>query len=154
MSAPKRVIALDPGQTSGYAEFILGEKEPLQLVGQGVIEGGCPAFIDTFRLLGYGDRIDLFICERFVIDGTHTGVWSPQIEGALMAMAAPDQEIVWHLRSDKANLTNPKHSETQRFNWLRERGFTGTSHELDAITHGLVWAKNLRHVPTLKEYWA
>lgn len=152
-----KVLALDPGLSTGFAISIVTPHAPVLFLKQGVIENGCEGFIDWWTAF-YSARIndvDLIVCERFVIDGTHTGVWSPQIEGALMALAGVP--IAWQLRSDKALLFGQTfkgdRGQTERFEWLRERGFTGVSHELDAITHTLFWLKRQGHKPTLRKYW-
>lgn len=150
-----RILSLDPGLASGFIVAELFDDKPLTLSSQGVIDGGCEGFLDWVKPGCYLEIVDTVICERFVIDGTHTGVWSPQIEGAVMALSPVP--IVWQLRSDKATLFGQKQKgakgETERFNWLRERGFSGEGHELDAITHALVWAKRSGHKPTIDKYW-
>lgn len=153
-----KLLTLDPGLSTGYSIWETRsyfDSSDLELMETGVIEEGCEGFIDDWRYKGIGTKTDRVVCERFVIDGTHTGVWSAQIEGALMALY--DGPVIWQLRSDKATLFNQEFGgdagQTERFAWLRERGFEGEGHELDAITHALVWAKRMGHIPTLRKYW-
>lgn len=105
--------------------------------------------------------VDVVIYEDFVIDGTLTGSWSSEVIGALKCMMyheAADVPLVKQTRQNKASLFGHKAKttekrEVERFNWLRDRGFSGVSHELDAITHALFYIKKQEHVPTIKKYW-
>lgn len=150
-----RILSLDPGLASGFALGEFSDTQPYTVVSHGVVDGGCEGFIDWVRPSCYLDIADVVVCERFVIDGTHTGVWSPQIEGALMALSPT--RVVWQLRSDKATLFGQKlagdRGQTERFNWLRGQGFEGEGHTLDAVTHALVYLKRLEHKPTLRKFW-
>lgn len=101
------------------------------------------------------------VYEDFAIDGTITGSWSSEVIGALKMYQAQNSTapLVKQTRQNKAALfghqaEDTQKRETERFNWLRERGFDGQSHELDAITHALFYIKKRAlHVPTIKKYW-
>lgn len=148
----KYYLGLDPGLSTGYAIAYWSDLHPLEIVEQGVIKDGCDGFIDWFKSRAIPETV---VAERFVIDGTMTGVWSPQIEGAIKALHSGTK--VWQLRSDKATLFNQKlkgdKGQTERFEWLRDRGFEGKSHSLDAQTHLLVLAKRMKSQPTLRKYF-
>jgi len=150
------ILALDPGLATGVALF-----ENENLIHQEVIEGGAVGFMKEFPDMYediWGDEHKIIV-ERFIpsehIQG-EDGIHSNRIEGMIMVYTN-NMHIVWQLRSDKALLFNQKKKlgagETERFNWLRGKGFKGSSHELDAITHALVYLKKKQHGPTIKKYW-
>lgn len=162
-----RVLAFDPGESTGWALFSYADRAPAELIDQGVIPDGVDGFIKWARsmpghdLLVYAETI---VYEDFVIDGTITGSWSSETIGALKALYAvankqdEGHKLVKQTRQDKASLFGHKAKttelrQTERFNWLRDRGFIGVSHELDAITHALFYIKRQGHVPTIKRYW-
>lgn len=150
------ILSLDPGLATGLAIFD-GEK----LVHQETIENGEKGFLKEFPQIyaDYADTSHRIIVERFLptehVRGEE-GVYSNRIEGMVMAFTN-NEGIIWRLRSDKALLFNQKsklgEGETERFNWLRSKGFKGNSHELDAITHALVYMKIIGFEPAIRKYW-
>lgn len=141
------ILALDPGLSTGWALFSYHDREP-ELLSQGTIVDGVRGFAQFWRNLPWIP--DEVVSEKFIIAPDTVGEgWSLQVEGALLALY--DGGVTWQLRSAKADLVTG--TETQRFAWLRERGFTGSTHELDAITHALLYLKRKRHVPTIRHYW-
>lgn len=150
------LLCFDPGLATGVAVF-----ENEKLIHQEVIESGCEGFIKEFPIVyeQYATENLKIIVERFIpsehVQG-EDGIHSNRIEGAIMAYT-DNRDIIWQLRSDKVLLFNQKNKlakgETERFQWLRNKGFTGSSHELDAITHGLVYLKKMRHEPAIRKYW-
>lgn len=149
------ILAFDPGLATGFAVFA-----DEQLIYQETIESGAEGFLKEFPQIyqDYADLPHVIVIERFIptehVRG-EDGIHSNRIEGILMALT--QTKIVWQLRSDKALLFNQKQKlsagETERFRWLRDRGFKGNSHELDAITHALVYMKRQQHEPALNKYW-
>jgi hypothetical protein len=164
-------LALDPGKSTGWAEFTWGKHTqidpkldtPFSVLAQGVISEGVDGFIRWFSDdLFDPSYYDVVIYEDFVIDGTVTGSWASEVIGALKMQSyngGATSRIVRQTRQDKATIignrggTTTQQREKIRFDWLREQGFTGVSHELDAITHGLVYVKRQLHEPTLKRFW-
>jgi hypothetical protein len=146
-----RILALDPGRSTGYCFGSFGE-HALHIEESGVIEGGTLGFkrwLDAQAYVLY-DKVDLILSETFVIDGTIAPGDSLQIEGVIMALWPG--EIVWQSRSDKAALIR---GEKERNAWIDER-FSGitTQHTRDAIVHMMVYvAKRLHHRPTIEKYW-
>lgn len=150
------ILSLDPGLATGFAVF-----ENEKLVHQETIENGEKGFLKEFPQIyaDYADTSHRIIVERFLpteqIRGEN-GIISNRIEGMVMALTN-NQGIIWNLRSDKALLFNQKKKlsagETERFQWLRSKGFKGNSHELDAITHALVYLKRISHEPAIRKYW-
>lgn len=149
-------LALDPGLATGVAVF-----KNENLIYQDTIESGDKGFLKEFPELyeEYRDEKHRVIVERFLpteqIRG-EDGIYSNRIEGMVMVYTN-NLGIIWQLRSDKATLFNQKEKlgkgETERFRWLRAKGFSGNSHELDAITHALVYMKRISYEPAIRKYW-
>lgn len=145
-----RLLGIDPGLSTGWALFAYTEKLPATLVDSGQVKGGVEGFIDWWPTLVNDYRVDELVAERFIIDGTVTGSWAPQIEGALKVLAA-GKPITWQTRGDKAALLP---TEPARRQWFRNAGIRFDSdHSLDAATHCMVLLKRRRHLPTLSAYW-
>ena len=147
-------LAIDPGLSTGAAWF--REEE---LIDQFTLYRGVDGFLEWWQApRRWHGTPDIVIYEDFIFDGTTTGRgWSSEIIGAIKALDWDGAEIVSQLRSDKATLFGQKHKgdagERERFAWLAERGFSGTPHELDAISHTLVYMKRQRSPEALRRYW-
>lgn len=145
-----RALLLDPGESTGMALARWSDDQGFQLIYSKTIPGGALGFIDWVKYDFNEFNADLCVCEDFKIDGTITGTWSPQIEGALMALWP--RPIVWQGRDEKGSLLP---GEPERNEWLKSRGFDlRTQHERDAVVHGIVYtAKRLHHLPTIEKFW-
>lgn len=150
--------SFDPGLATGAAFGEYGPDRPYQVLATWSIPNGVDGFIE-WNFAGYESiyQADEVVCERFIIDGTITGVWAPQIEGVLYYLQElKGFPITWQLRTDKTMLTAG--SESKRNAWLKAKvphvpHEMTTQHERDAVTHALVCLKRKRHLPTLKEFW-
>lgn len=147
------LLSIDPGWSTGWAAFaVMGDE--VRLERQGTIEGGVNGWLAK---AGDMTHFNTIVCEDFIVEPAYVGrAWSSEVIGALKAKIA-FENVILQSRSDKATLFTQKHTgdkgETERFAWLRERGFSGTPHELDAITHALVYLKRQRNRAALKQYW-
>ena len=146
------LFAVDPGWSTGWAMFGVTDGK-VELLTQGTVEGGLEGWVQEVGLYPIRGAV---VCEAFIVEPSYVGrAWSSEVLGAVR-LASRD-EFVLQSRSDKATLFTQKHlgdkGETERFAWLRERGFDGTPHELDAITHALVYLKRQRNRVALKQYW-
>lgn len=145
--------SFDPGLVSGAAIGHYDDDKPYKVLQTWSIPDGLDGFIEWIRTAVI-TQTDEVVVERFVIDGTITGVWAPQIEGAIAYLASRTGfNITWQLRTDKTMLTAG--DQAKRNAWLKAKvphGMT-TQHERDAVTHALVYLKRKRHLPTLKEFW-
>lgn len=144
------VLTLDPGYHTGWSRWLGG-----RLIGQGVIEGGLDGFIAWCESGARGCAV--LVIEDFIAEPDFTGrVWASEVKGAAIALI-PHDRLVIQKRTDKSTLFGQKlkgvKGETERFNWLRDKGFEGISHELDAITHGLIFYKRERHPVVLRAIW-
>lgn len=144
------VLVLDPGFHTGWSRWLNGV-----LIGQGVIEGGLDGFIAWAN--SHATGCEVLVIEDFIAQPDFVGrVWASEVKGAAIALI-PHDRLVIQKRSDKSSLFGQKFKgekgETERFNWLRARGFAGISHELDAITHGLVFYKREEHPAVWPRIW-
>jgi hypothetical protein len=145
--------SFDPGLDTGAALGEYDNNVPYKIHATWSIPDGLDGFIQWSESQQWLDT-DEAVTERFVIDGTITGVWAPQIEGALAFLQHMyGFSITWQLRTDKTTLKAG--SERVRNAWLKTKVAhkMTTQHERDAVTHALVYLKRKRHLPTLKEYW-
>lgn len=145
-------LGFDPGETTGWCVWI--GPRPLA---QGEIPGGLMGFLEWVEVHGLRDA-DEVVVENFVVQPDFVGTpVASEIIGAIYAIWGRWTPIVRQLRSDKATLFHQRHrgnkGETERFNWLRDRGFTGSSHELDANTHILKRLKTIQDRDALCKYW-
>lgn len=149
-----KALVLDPGKVTGAALVEWTDVEPLTVLWTRSIPGGCEGFVEWWRSLPRhrslsGKEFSIVICELFEIDGTVTGVWSAEIQGAIKALWG--EQTIWQRRDDKAALLP---TEPARRAWFNRRGLRfKTSHELDSVTHATVFLKRLHHEPTLRHWW-
>lgn len=145
------ILAIDPGLSTGWALF--HGATPFK---QGVIPNGVRGFKEWWNSCERPSH-DVLVIEDFIVEPSYVGIaWASEVKGA--AIMATNAMVVIQKRSDKATLFGQKKKgqagETERFNWLRERGFSGASHELDAITHVLVYLKRQKNRLALSKYWS
>lgn len=146
--------SFDPGLATGAALGEYTATEPYRLLSTWAIPNGLDGYLDWLESYGPGKWDDV-VTERFIIDGTITGVWSPQVEGVLALLGRQEQfKVTGQLRTDKAALI--RGNQSRRNAWIDER-FPGlnSQHERDAVVHALVFMrrKRPRHLPTLREYF-
>jgi len=143
-----RILNADPGNTTGWAYFVDGE-----LVDQGIIDNGVEGAIE-WVMSGRMPEHDLLVLESFIVEPDFVGrAFASEVIGVLMLASRQSgaQHQVFQSRAQKRVVVNG--DETYRFNWLRDRGFTGTSHELDAISHGLLRLRLQGNKEIVKRYW-
>jgi hypothetical protein len=146
----KRLLALDPGKTTGMSIWMYDAETPLELAGYGQIEGGVEGFLEYLypqdrRYMPW----DVIVSESFVLDGRtpNPDITPLKIEGILEAHAHRTGTLVRFQRNNfKAHVDNDK---------LKEFGFyvKGKPHAMDSMRHALAWAKTSYHRPTLDAYF-
>jgi len=138
---------MDPGENTGWAYF-----EDADLVAQGTIPNAADGVVETLRprLLPAYDRL---VLEAFIVQPDFVGrAHASEVIGVMIRDAYENRApYSFQLRSQKAVVT--RGTEAERFAWLRSHGFSGSSHELDAITHGLLRLRLEKHKPTVMRYW-
>lgn len=138
------VLGLDPGQTTGWALF-RGEI----LIRCGAIAGGRDGFIEWAKT--EMPLHDVLVVESFIVEPSFVGRSdASEVIGAAFALSSAPVKRE-QLRASKATLV--KGDQTTRFNWLRARGFEGMTHELDAITHVLLYLRAVGHKAAFHRYW-
>lgn len=140
--ARSKLLALDPGDTTGWAAFWMDD-ETFDCEGSGNIHGGVFGFVDWWHdfaipVINTAGPLTV-VSEKFIVRPGFVGDSEAlKIEGALAALHG--KNVRYQMPSQKATLF-PKRTEAQRFRGLREMSYEGTSHELDAITHALLYLK-------------
>ena len=146
----KRLLALDPGKTTGMSIWGYDTETPLTLIGSGQIEGGVEGFLEyLYPTDGKFMIWDVIVSESFVLDGRtpNPDVTPLHIEGILESHA---HRTNCQLRFQRNNFK--KHVDNDK---LKEFGFyvKGKPHAMDSMRHALAWAKTSYHAPTLNAYF-
>ena len=142
----RRLLALDPGQTTGWSLWEYDESTPLRHVSHGMQAGGLEGLIAWWRRCEVRCEWDEVVCESFVLDGRtlYPDVTPLRIEGALTALWP--EGVTFQRNNMKAHATDAK---------LKELGlwWPGAGHDRDSARHALAYMKTaVRHIPTIK--WA
>ena len=160
------LLSIDPGRSTGIALGFYDSITPYRLVGRWNVLGGVEGFIHwwgTTEIL-----FDEIVAESFVLDPDNkfsADLTPVQIEGVLINLLwSSDLSIIWQPRTDKAGLKPyPRNCMTStqrqrfRFDFLDQFGLfaAGAANDdsNDAITHGLVHLKRVKHMPTMLAFW-
>lgn len=138
-----RVLALDPGESTGWALF--KDEEMLQC---GVISSGLNGYLSWAALAMPAH--DVLVVEEFIVEPDYVGrAYASEIVGAAVALSPA--RIVRQLRSMKATLV--RGTEADRLKWLKANGITGEIHAMDAATHALCYLKRSGNRAALERYW-
>lgn len=158
------LLALDPGESTGWSSWLIDDDAPLQRIDYGLIKGGLKGFV-MWMSTTLGNRPDLIVCEEF---NPHLGYgggsaknYEPlYIEGALYAMTdALQLEVVWQgadmkplcsdekLREQGLYISNAEARENPAISWMDARDVN------DSQRHALAWAKLTEHEPTISSLW-
>lgn len=138
------ILAIDPGGTTGWALF-----HGCDLIACGEIPGGRNGFKEW--ALASMPAHDALVAESFIVEPDFVGrADASEVIGVAYALSKA-KVFREQLRSAKATLV--RGSETHRFNWLRERGFDGSTHTLDAITHALLYLRAIGDADAVRRYW-
>lgn len=143
-----KLLALDPGDTTGYAIFHYNN-DSYSFIESGTIEDGVVGFIEWGKN-GYLNMFDTIVSEKFIVRPTFVGdVEALKIEGALLAYGCSP---LFQSASMKRSLYYQLRTEKERFDWLRSLGFDGVDHALDAVTHGLLFLRSIRNREVLEMF--
>lgn len=146
----KRLLALDPGKTTGMSIWMYDAETPLELAGYGQIEGGVEGFLEyLYPTNGKFMVWDVIVSESFVLDGRtpNPDVTPLHIEGILESHAhRTNCQLRFQRNSFKKHVDDAK---------LKELDFyvKGKPHAMDSMRHALAWAKTSMHLPTLEAYF-
>lgn len=141
-----RLLALDPGGSSGWSVWAYDATTPLRHIEHGTIPGGKDGFIDwALRRRG---EFDIVVSESFVLDGrtAQPDITPLRIETAIDMIFGQwgDGVPVIYQRNFMKN-----HAPDDL---LKRLGlwWSGAGHDRDSARHALAWAKTTKHIPTLK----
>lgn len=137
-------LGCDPGESTGLALFRDDE-----LLWSKTVTNGVDGFIEWAKTDMPWHNV--LILESFIAEKDFVGrSFASEVIGAALAISQAQQKV-FQSRGQKATLI--RGSEKDRFQWLRNHGFTGTSHELDAITHALLRLRSTGNEAAIKRYW-
>lgn len=145
----RRLIAFDPGKTTGVSLWQYDSDTPLTLVGHGQIEGGVDGFLEYFYPKGMFLPWDVIVSESFVLDGRtpNPDVTPLKIEGILEAHAHRTGALVRFQRNNfKAHVDNDLLKKFELYK-------PGQPHAMDSMRHALAYMKTSMHMPTLNHYF-
>jgi hypothetical protein len=136
------LLALDPGGTTGWSEWLYTDDAPVTLREWGQIPNGVHGFLSWWRSR---PEADLVVSETFRLDGrTLKPDTTPLlVEGALHALFPS-----WHGQPNTMKVHAPDA-------FLKAHGFwlVGQPHARDSVRHALAYAKLHKHAPSLRAYW-
>ena len=155
MSAPiertRRILAFDPGGTTGWSTWELPADRPLVNIDHGQWEGGLDGFVlNAQRVLRTFDP-NVIVSESFVLDGRAriVDITPARIETAIdmiFGKWGAGLSVVWQRNVQKAQATD---------DFLKRNGlwFVGQEHARDSARHAIAYAKGRRHLATIEHYW-
>lgn len=140
-----RLLALDPGESTGWSLWYYDALTHPQLIDHGTITGGVKGLIAwwyTRGSAGEGMQWDEVVSESFRLDGRtmFPNITPLRIEGAL-AVLWPD--VHYQPNTMKAHVTDE---------WIKDHGlwWKGKGHDRDSLRHAFSYLKIRRHAPTLR----
>lgn len=141
-----KILALDPGKTTGASLWSYTDEEPITNLWHRQITDGTQGFIKFITEL---ETPDIVVAEQFVLDGRtpYPDVTPLQIEGALLIYYnKPETLIVFQQNNFKAHAKNDVLKAHDLY-------WKGEPHAMDSARHALAYMKTQRHIPTLLKYF-
>lgn len=137
----KKLLALDPGGTTGWSLWYYGDITPLTHIEHGMIGGGVEGFVRWY--IEDAPEFDEIVSESFVLDGRTVSpdVTPLRIEGALVALWP---EYVIYQRNLLKRLAPDDLLKRIGLWWA------GKGHDRDSARHALALMQSRKHIPTLK----
>lgn len=140
-----KIVSLDPGGKTGWALFQYTDETEPELLDFGQVDNGLQGFIEWFDKEG----IDEVVCESFTLrPGVKFPDLSPvQIIGAL--------EAILHKTQVKITYQPPSSKPLCDDDRLKSIGMhkPGLGHANDAIRHGIIYLRKIKHMPTIRRAW-
>lgn len=135
-----KLLALDPGGTTGWSFWQYSPVTPLTLIEYGQAPNGAPGLRDF--ILAFNKTVDEVVAETFVLDGRtqFPDITSKRCEGVLDVLF-PDwigQRNTYKAHADDLLL--------KRHGWW----FKGMDHARDSARHAVALLKTRKHMPTLR----
>ncbi|MGO2150810.1 MAG: hypothetical protein ACTH32_06370 [Microbacterium gubbeenense] len=146
----RRILAVDPGGTTGWSLWLMREAAPIEHVEHGMIPGGVDGFITWATESGfvghYAEWPDLtVVSETFVLDGRtrKPDVTPLKIEGALSVLFPG-----WVGQRNTFKSHAPDELLKAHGLWWK-----GAGHDRDSARHAIAYAKARKHLPTIEKFW-
>jgi len=148
MMMTSNILCVDPGGTTGVAIFNFDKDSEPKLWEHFQIPNGTEGFIEFYRENKSYYNWSTIVCESFTL---RTGVKFPDLTpvyiiGAIQALIDDSVELVLQSPSVKS-LCNDDRLKLIR---MHKRG---QGHANDAIRHGIIYFRNIKHMPTIKMTW-
>lgn len=140
------MLSIDPGGTTGMS-LIEYDKDAFNIERTWQIQNGLKGFLDWHWDELDTHQIDLIVCEDFTLRGGIKGVdiTPAYVIGALEALY-PSERIEYQSPSMKSLCDNDR---------LKKMGIyeTGRQHSMDAVRHGIIYLRNIKHKGVLQTGW-
>jgi len=144
-----RMLAFDPGGTTGWSYWEYDALTPLTLLEYGQIAGGIYGFGRWIRSTGRHMVVDEIVSESFHRDDRtdkpeETAKW---VEGAIMLWWGSDGiPVIWQRNTYKGHATD---------DFLKEHGLymKGQRHARDSFRHAVASVKVRQHAPSFRRFW-
>jgi hypothetical protein len=139
-----KILAFDPGGTTGWAVVEYDEKES-KLIEYGQITGGYKGFKDFY--LNSGIDADVVVCESFTL---RSGMPSVNLEPCYVI------GVLYALENKPVIFYPPSYKIFCNDDALKRLEFyvKGKQHARDAIRHAVAYLRlEINHIPTMKKGW-
>lgn len=142
-----RILAIDPGGTTGVAQIEYSPIDPPRLSYIEQVESGLKGFLDWYR--GRAGSWDQIVCEDFVL---RPSVKFPDLSPVYIIGAIEASEY-WN--PIKPIYQSPSQKPLCNDNILKKMNFytAGKPHANDAARHGIIYLRSIRHMPTIQLAW-
>lgn len=145
-----RLLAFDPGETTGWSLWFYDPVTPLQLLEHGQIGGGLRGVgLFAKRWLEESEWPDEIVTELFIDDKRteRPNVTPLRVEGALDARFGVEGiPIAGQRNTAKANAPDDLLKAHQLW-------FVGQPHATDSARHAIAFLKARQHRPTVRRFW-
>ena len=156
------LLAIDPGQATGWSLWFPNVTRPFELVTWGVVTGGASGFIHSDQMVSLIREADIVVCEKFILDGrasdSPVDIVPKDIEGMVRALclhARGDRPVEPRYQDKALKATVPDAVVKRAGYWVEN---SQVDHEdardvNDSIIHALIYAREIEHEPTLQRLY-
>lgn len=152
------LLAIDPGEATGWSTWAYSETEPLRRLDYGLIPGGAEGVMGWLEEFNGFEGLTHVVIEDWRLAGDTK---NPNLE-ALEVIGVVRLACRWRgvpppvrqHRSLKTQVTDEKLQEIGYWLENSEVDWVDARDVNDSAIHALTWAKLSNHLPTLEAYWA
>lgn len=139
------ILAIDPGETTGYAVFEYTETDPATLFEYGEIPGGLQVFMEWWQQQSI--KFDVLVAEDFILRG---GVKLPNTTALrILGFLAPYAPVLQPPAGRKKAVSDDVLKRLGMY--LPGKQYRNAR---EAVRHGVWYLKRQQHLPTLQYGWA